>query len=720
MLVAGEAGIGKTRLATELTGRARDAGFHILLGRSIDLIGTELPYQPFVEALRPLGDPRRAGAGRAGSQLKVFEETLALLTECAASTPVLLVLEDLHWADATTLDLVVFLAHHLDDRRILLLVTYRADEPASADRMHRFAEGVRRSGSPLGLELGPLDSEAIAVLLAALADTPLPPGARRDGRSRGGQSLLRRRAHRRRRRPWQHAPNWPARPAAAGAWRASIGGRRACCVWPRPPAATSATQCCALFRASPSVMCVNPCARRWSTASSLPIRPAAASASATRSWPRRSTPRSSQGSARSCTLGSPTSSPAVERRHQRSSRPTGRQPVGQAEALVASVEAARQADAVFGLAEALAHLERALTLWNTVPDAAELAGLDQADLCTWAAELASRTGAAPHAVELAQQAIDLVDEGDSFRAALLYQRLGRYLFESGRGDDLPRRLRASRRDRPGSPALGRSGAGAGRARRSGLHVVWRHDESRAVCEQALELARMVGATRCRGSSAHHPRQQPVLSGSRRGGPRPAQPCPRGRPTDWRPDCAAPGLHLPHRRADDARTATTVRPDRSRPGSPRCAPMGRTTPSWSRTGSRRSSRSANGTDADEASANAVRAMTANYPHMRLGQRADLELGRGRVRRRTRPSRSRPSHRALRPAAWPPTTDTSPSSPSGSTAGWTPTMQSARAWHWRVPDGERRSASGSVRRGCAPKRSWQLSPTPTGMPTPSDTR
>ena len=71
-----------------------------------------------------------------------------------------------------------------------------------------------------------------------------------------------------------------------------------------------------------------------------------------------------------------------------------------AEALAASVDAARQAEAVFGLAEALAHLERALALWHAVPDAAELAGLDLAELCSWAAELASQTGAAPRAVEL--------------------------------------------------------------------------------------------------------------------------------------------------------------------------------------------------------------------------------------------------------------------------------------------------------------------------------
>ena len=79
ILVAGEAGIGKTRLAAELARRARDGGFDTLLGRPIDLVGTELPYQPFAEALRPLGGPRSAD-GPAGSQLRFFEETLALLT----------------------------------------------------------------------------------------------------------------------------------------------------------------------------------------------------------------------------------------------------------------------------------------------------------------------------------------------------------------------------------------------------------------------------------------------------------------------------------------------------------------------------------------------------------------------------------------------------------------------------------------------------------------
>src|SRR5919201_5434258 len=176
VLVAGEAGIGKTRLASELAARARDAGFEVLLGRSIDLVGTELPYQPLVEALRPLGGLPQVDGEAAGSQLRMFQDTLALLGERAAAAPVLLVLEDLHWADTSTLDLVVFLAHNLRDRRVALLGTYRADELASAARVRRLADGVRRSGSALALELGPLQRGELAALLAARPDAR-PPAA---------------------------------------------------------------------------------------------------------------------------------------------------------------------------------------------------------------------------------------------------------------------------------------------------------------------------------------------------------------------------------------------------------------------------------------------------------------------------------------------------------------------------------------------------------------
>jgi hypothetical protein len=80
------------------------------------------------------------------------------------------------------------------------------------------------------------------------------------------------------------------------------------------------------------------------------------------------------------------------------------------EALVASVVAGREAEAVFGLAEAVQHLERALEFWDLVPEAAELVGLDLAALRVWAAEVASEMGAGPRAVELVRRAIALVDD----------------------------------------------------------------------------------------------------------------------------------------------------------------------------------------------------------------------------------------------------------------------------------------------------------------------
>jgi tetratricopeptide (TPR) repeat protein len=105
-----------------------------------------------------------------------------------------------------------------------------------------------------------------------------------------------------------------------------------------------------------------------------------------------------------------------------------------AEALTSSVEAARQAEAVFGLAEAVAHLERALALWPAVPGAPGLTGLDLAGLCSWAAGLASQTGASPRAAELARRAIELAGDQDPARAALLHVDLGVYSYANGGND----------------------------------------------------------------------------------------------------------------------------------------------------------------------------------------------------------------------------------------------------------------------------------------------
>jgi DNA-binding CsgD family transcriptional regulator/tetratricopeptide (TPR) repeat protein len=480
-LVAGEAGIGKTRLAAELAGRARESGVTVLAGRSLDLVGTELPYQPIAEALRPLGELRAAA-----SQLEVFERALVLVTERAAESPVLVVLEDLHWADTSTLDLVVFLAHNLDDASVLLLVTFRADEPCSADRVRRLTQRVRRWGTPLMLELGPLTREELASLLT---DRAAPPAVRdaivgradgnpffaeellaaaRDGALPSGlrETLLERVA------PLDARTVGVLRVAAAAGREASYGLLRGTAGLPELELRESlrraveqgvllADQQSGSFRFRHALLAeavyatVLPGEREelhGRLAEQL-VREGAAAAELAPHWA------------------------AAGRRR---------------EALVCSLDAARAAESVFGVAEARSHVERALALWPGVPDAAALAGLDEAALCGWGADLAGRTGDAGRAVELAEGAIELAGEIDRARAALLHDRLASCLFARGRGDAaLAASARALELVPEHPPSRERAHALAAHA--GSLMLAWRHDASLVLCDEALAVARAVDA-----------------------------------------------------------------------------------------------------------------------------------------------------------------------------------------------------------------------------------
>ena len=158
VLLAGDAGIGKTTLSAELARRVHDAGAIVLAGRSPR--ETVVPYQPFLEALRhwamnaQLSD-LRASTREYGSELarlipelrrrapdlppppqdepeteryRLFEAVVGLLTELSRSAPVLLVLDDLQWADRPTLLLLRHLARATNPARLLILGAYRAAE----------------------------------------------------------------------------------------------------------------------------------------------------------------------------------------------------------------------------------------------------------------------------------------------------------------------------------------------------------------------------------------------------------------------------------------------------------------------------------------------------------------------------------------------------------------------------------------------------------------
>ena len=182
VLIRGDAGAGKSRLVDEWSDELDD-GVTVLRGACQRLATATLPYAPVVQALRPVAagrlldgwhpaaraalspvlaaaEPEPGPADRwRGAQ--VLELTLALLGELSRAGPVVLVLEDLHWADQATMDLLVFLAGNLSVERLLVLATLRVDEPAQPEWLR--AGMARLSAMPrcTRLDLVRLPDEAV-------------------------------------------------------------------------------------------------------------------------------------------------------------------------------------------------------------------------------------------------------------------------------------------------------------------------------------------------------------------------------------------------------------------------------------------------------------------------------------------------------------------------------------------------------------------------------
>jgi DNA-binding CsgD family transcriptional regulator len=196
-LVSGDAGIGKSRLVDEAQRIAEQDGFTVLCGQCAE-IGDSVPYLPFADAFRtappriekaiktrpvlsrllPDGGEQDHEVDWAGlTRQQMFGAVLSLLSELAAESPVLLVIEDLHWADASTRHLVTFLARMLHRERVAIVGTYRTDD---LDRRHPLrgviAELLRLPMVAL-VELGPLPAAALAEILSNGQNAPSPLSA---------------------------------------------------------------------------------------------------------------------------------------------------------------------------------------------------------------------------------------------------------------------------------------------------------------------------------------------------------------------------------------------------------------------------------------------------------------------------------------------------------------------------------------------------------------
>ncbi|WP_460716498.1 ATP-binding protein, partial [Microbispora hainanensis] len=205
-LVGGDAGIGKTRIVTELCDLAQRRGFVTLTGQCAEL-GDALPYLPLADALRgaaadddgPVGPavtarpalrrllpgdeagPAEATTGGLAQQ-RLFGSVLDMLSEVAGRQPVLFVFEDLHWADRSTRDLLVFLTRMLQRERVCLVGTYRTDDLHRRHPLRPVLAELRRLPLVTSVELPPLGDDDMAEYLAVLdryGEGPAGPMAER-------------------------------------------------------------------------------------------------------------------------------------------------------------------------------------------------------------------------------------------------------------------------------------------------------------------------------------------------------------------------------------------------------------------------------------------------------------------------------------------------------------------------------------------------------------
>jgi DNA-binding CsgD family transcriptional regulator/tetratricopeptide (TPR) repeat protein len=522
VLLAGDAGVGKTRLLLEFADRAQQRGSRVLAGGCVELGDIGLAYLPIVDALRGLADdpaeaellaevattapsigrllprvvsvPTGVPASDGLDQLQVFDAVRALLVGRAERSPVVLVLEDLHWADHASRDLVAFLARTLRSGRVMVVASYRSDE---LHRRHALrpllAELVRLPGVER-LELAPFGPAELADHLEAIAGVSLPADhvERIHTRSEGN-------------------PFYAEQLLAAGAADAEIE-------LPPTLADVLLARIQALTEPAQQVLRVAAVAGRR-----LPHRMLAEVAGQPEADLEQGL-REAIGAgvlATSVATGSYAFRHALlqeavyadllpgeqVRLHAAYASLLAAEPKGAAAelahhclashdltgALRASIGAAHEAEAVLAPAETLRHLSSALRLWEQVPDPAAVTGTDRIDLLLRAAAAANAAGERQRAAGLAEEAAAAADAtADPAQAAVAHERLGLYLLAAGRIEEALRaRAQAVELVPADPPTPLRARVTAAMAQ--GLINSGRPDEARHWCDEALVVARCVGS-----------------------------------------------------------------------------------------------------------------------------------------------------------------------------------------------------------------------------------
>jgi DNA-binding CsgD family transcriptional regulator len=502
VLIESDAGLGKTRLIEHFTGQA--AGVRVLAGGGIPL-AADVPYAPMIEIFRTLAalyPPARDGllpsgpaaAGPLGPA-RLLSLAADALRAVAQQLPVVVVVEDLHWADASTRDLLSYLVRVLRREPVLLLATVRAEELDAARPIAGLVAELARAPHVERLVLRPLDRDEVAAQLQAITGVT-PPGAMVDQMAARAEGN----------------PFFTEELLAAGADAAAVPATVREVLLTRAarlpgPARRLLRAAAVLGRAMPHELLAavadpadlhaglpaavahrlleahgdgylfrHPLIQETMYADLLPAV-------------RRDLHARAAGflaaASPAVTLTELAGHAVQVAYHWRAAGATG-------PALAAAMRAGRLAAAAHAPAEALAWYEFALRAWPAVPDAADVAGIEEVALMERTAEVASVAGDNTRAQELAEQVLARIDaSAEPVRAALRSERLGRFYWLTGDQGASWRAYENALRTMPAEPSTARARVLAATAQSLMLRSL--QLSSRGYAEQAIAVAREVGA-----------------------------------------------------------------------------------------------------------------------------------------------------------------------------------------------------------------------------------
>ena len=527
LLVAGESGVGKSRLVAEFATRARAAGARVLSGECFELGEGELPYAPIVSALRELsretgpeglvelagpssgelgrllpdgGDAQPSPGDEEFAQARLFEFLLTLFGRLGQDLPLVLVIEDLHWADRSTRDFLSFLCRATRGERLVVVATYRSDELHRRHPLRPFLAEMERVDQVERIDLKPFSRLELTAQLTGILDTPPDATAiddlfeRTEGNAFFVEELL---------------------AAAEGGAGSALPDTLRDALMVRVEALAPATQDLLKAVAASGCAVTHGLLAEVSTSSESQLMEGLREAVTNHVLVQKAD-RESYGFRHALMREAVYEDLLPGERgglHVRLAEALEGAPSLSAEtvgaeaelawhwsqahelphALRASVGAAATAERMRAPAEAARHLERALDLWERVEAPEKTAGTTLVELLRRAAETRYLAGETDRAVALARRAADLLDpEAEPVAAALVRERLGRYLWSSGRDREAADEYELAVELMPAEPpSAERAHVVASRAQV--LMLNGHPGDSAELAREAIEIARAVGA-----------------------------------------------------------------------------------------------------------------------------------------------------------------------------------------------------------------------------------